>query len=123
MRIGGPPKAGILAIGLGVPAGLLAASAGGSVQRAPTALLVMAVGLTVAGLLVGSAAGLRNHRIWPAVLVLLCSFHAGTWLSSSHHSVAGDVVVLTVAAVPACLGAALGFAVGRRLAARQAQAR
>ncbi|WP_174529043.1 hypothetical protein [Micromonospora maritima] len=121
MRIGSPLTAGILAVGLGMPTGWFAASAGGSIERAPTALLVMTIGLTVAGLLVGLVRGRRNHRIWPVVLVLLCSFHAGTWLGSPHHSAAGDALVLAVAAAPAGIGAALGIAVGRHLAARRDQ--
>jgi hypothetical protein len=72
--------------------------------------------------LVGLVLGCRNHRSWfvPA-LVLLGAFYAGTWLNSPHHSIAGDALVLALAAIPTCASAALGFAVGQHLAARQAQ--
>ncbi|TDC36203.1 hypothetical protein [Micromonospora sp. KC213] len=122
MRFGSRLWAGILAVGLGVSSGWFSAGAGGSVHRAPTALLVLAAGLSGAGLLVGLVLGCRNHRSWlvPA-LVLLGSFYAGTWLNSPHHSIAGDALVLALAAIPTCASTALAFAVGQHLAARQAQ--
>ncbi|PMR61553.1 hypothetical protein C1A38_08615 [Verrucosispora sp. ts21] len=83
----------------------------------------MAVGLSVAGLLVGLVLGRRIHGSWavPALVLLLAAFYAGTWLNSPYHSVAGDALVLVLAAIPACVSAALGFAVGKYLAARQAR--
>ncbi|MGV9765481.1 MULTISPECIES: hypothetical protein [Micromonospora] len=116
MRFGSRSWLPALAIALGSASGWLSAGAGGSLQRAPTALLVMVVGLGSAGLLVGLVSGRQDGGRWfmPA-LALLAGFYAGTWLNSPHHSFAGDAVVLALAAIPACVSAALGFAVGPHL--------
>jgi hypothetical protein len=118
MRLGSHWLTGGLAVGLGVLSGWASAGAGGSIERAPTAVLIMAAGLGTAGLVVGALSGLRRRTAWWAVLVLLGSFYVGTWLNSPHHSPAGDAIVLVLAAVPTCIGLTLGFAVGRYLATR-----
>ncbi len=108
------------AIALGSTSGCFSAGAGGSVQHAPTALLVMVVGLGSAGLLVGLVSGRRDGGRWfIPTLALMAGFYAGTWLNSPHHSFAGDAVVLGLATVPACVSAALGSAVGVHLASPQ----
>lgn len=122
MRFDSRPWTGILAVGLGLPVGWLSAGAGGSVQRAPAAVLVMALGLGGAGLLIGLVSGYGNHGRWfVSALVLLAGFYAGTWLNSPHHSPAGDALVLAISAIPACVGAGLGSAVGQHLATRRPQ--
>ena len=70
------------AIALGSTSGCFSAGAGGSVQHAPTALLVMVVGLGSAGLLVGLVSGRRDGGRWfIPTLALMAGFYAGTWLN------------------------------------------
>lgn len=98
--------------------GWASAHAGGSIGRAPVAVLIMAAGLGVTGLMVGAMIGRYRRAIWWTPLVLLGSFYTGTWLGSPHHSPAGDTIVLVLASVPACIGIALGSAFGQHLATR-----
>ncbi|OKJ43421.1 hypothetical protein AMK25_20670 [Micromonospora sp. TSRI0369] len=76
----------------------------------------MAAGLGSAGLAVGLLAGIRKQATSWAVLVLLANFYTGTWLSSPHHSMAGDAIMLVLAAVPSGVGTVVGFAAGQYLA-------
>src|SRR5262249_31250798 len=88
MRLDSRAWVGVLAVWLRPLAGWHTAGAGGSVQRAPTAVLVMTVGLGGAGLVVGLLLGLRNRVTWAVTaLVLLAAFYAGTWLNSPDHSI------------------------------------
>lgn len=111
--------AGGLALGLGGLAGFAAAAAGGSIQRAPTAIFVMAAGLGGAALIIGTLVGLTKQPIRWAAFVLLGSFYLGTWLSSPHHSLVGDMLFLALAAVPTFVAITLGSGVGRYFAARR----
>lgn len=79
----------------------------------------MVASLGGSGLAVGAVAAFRERALWWAALVLL-GFYAGTWLSSSYHSAAGDALVLVLAAVPASIGTVLGLAAGQYIVARRA---
>lgn len=119
MGLGSRWLLGGLAVGLGLLTGWATAGAGGSMERAPTAALIMAAGLGGAGLAVGSLTGLGRQAAWWVTPVLLGSFYAGTWLNSPDHSPAGDAIVLVLAAVPTGVGTALGSAIGRYLSTRR----
>jgi hypothetical protein len=104
------------AIILGLTSGWLTSVAGGSVDRAPTALTVMAVGLGGAGICLGALLGWVADKVGVsvAVLVLLVAFYLGTWLFSSYHSPVGDALFMIAASVPACLTAIAAFRIIRR---------
>ncbi|WP_157740238.1 hypothetical protein [Micromonospora auratinigra] len=113
--------AGALAVGLGGLSGWATAGAGGSMDRAPGAAVIMVASLGGSGLAVGTIAAFRKRATWWAVLVLL-GFYTGTWLNSAYHSAVGDALVLILAAVPTCIGTVLGLAAGRYVAARRSDA-
>ncbi|WP_281938961.1 hypothetical protein [Micromonospora sp. AKA38] len=110
--------AGTMALGLGGLSGWATAGAGGSMDRAPAAAIIMVASLAGSGLAVGTLAALSKRTTWWAALVLL-GFYTGTWLNSAHHSAIGDALVLVLAAVPICIGTALGLAAGQYVAARR----
>ena len=102
----------VLASLLGFVTGWLGASVGGSFERAPTALVVIAVGLGSTGLVIGVILGLIEDKPGTvlALVLALSSFYFGTWMISPFHSIAGDILFVAVSAFPVCIGAIVGFA-------------
>jgi hypothetical protein len=105
------------AVALGLVSGWLTSRVGGSLERAPTAVVVMIVTLGGTGLCVGLLLGLFNEPISTAVALVaaLLSYYAASWLFSPFHSVPGDILFMAVSCVPACLAAIAGFLLGRAL--------
>jgi len=105
------------ALVLGFISGWLTARAGGSVERAPSAVLVMTLTLGGTALSAALLLGLRNDARWTAVALAsaLASHYAATWLFSPFHSPSGDILFMVVSGVLACLAGGGGFLIGRVL--------
>lgn len=74
----------------------------------------MAVGLGGCGLCLGVLLGFVNDRAGTVagLAVTLAAYYAGLWVASPVHSLAGDISVMIISAVPACVAGAAGFVVG-----------
>ncbi|GAA2629292.1 hypothetical protein GCM10010399_71350 [Dactylosporangium fulvum] len=114
----------LLASGLGLITGWCSAGAGGSWERAPTALLITIVGLGGTGLVVGVMFGVIKDQVgalMAATLAFLANYLA-SWMNSPFHSVAGDMLLMAFDALPLCFGGAIGFTTSYVLRSKADQA-
>lgn len=87
---------------------------GGTISKAPVAILWMFAGLLVLSF-TGAAIARRDRllRILSAAILILV-FEAASWRFTASHSVLGDFAVMILSAVPVAVGTAIGESVGRR---------
>jgi hypothetical protein len=108
----------IVVTGLGhslftVGAAALVVRAGGSVDRALTALATMFVLLFAGALAAGVVFGIRRRpgALRLDAVISLAAFEAGTWVFTDAHSIVGDLLSVLLEAIPVWAGAASGYSV------------
>jgi hypothetical protein len=111
---------------LGFGSGAVTALVGGSMSRAPHALVAMAVAMGVIGIVIGVIYGRRNEcgSAWATGAVVLTSYYVAMWVYSSAHSLIGDAVFLVVSSLPLGTTAMISFIVALDVAsARKSKGR
>jgi hypothetical protein len=113
----------LLATAMGFISGAVTARAGGSPDRAPTAILLAFVSLGITGFFVamlaataGSRRGIAALNALAGLVLALVSYQVAGWFYSPFHSVLGDAIVLAVSSVAASIGTAIGFGCGQGVA-------